>query len=335
MILLVVLIGGYMLLMHFFGPNLLVESTGGPAQVLIRPLEDGESVKTVSELRRHSRYTLLGETPIQYRIESGGYVLLFKRSGAIPVTRIVHRDSGFQEITVSLVQGYRHVPSKTVNHRGNRISVGEFFLSEAEVTNREYLIFCNETGYRKPLYADDPTLNQPNQPVIGVNFEDVQTFLKWKSETTGYHFRLPTEVEWEYAATGGDTSFVYPWGRSERMQNRYLANYHPFDFVQRRLLPRDVDGFDKTAPVRSFPRTNRRFYDMAGNAFEWCGDTIRDKKNYPDLTLSAELLPDVRIVKGGSWNFNQLMMQVKRRVFVDGRIRKGNTGIRPLIVADF
>ena len=187
------------------------------------------------------------------------------------------------------------------------------------------------------MYIEDERFNGKDQPLIGVNYDDAMAYTKWRSELSGQTVRLPYEYEWMYAATAGDSSRVYPWGVHETTTSSYLANYHPFDVFQQKMLAKDIDGYTYTSPVGSFPKTDKKFYDLSGNVFEWCLDTL-NLSEYPDYNLNTvsdpELEKNSRIVKGGSWNFNQLMLRVKNRVFVDGRLVKGYNGIRLLVEID-
>jgi formylglycine-generating enzyme required for sulfatase activity len=81
---------------------------------------------------------------------------------------------------------------------------------------------------------------------------------------TGY--RLPTEAEWEYAATYDDGR-PYPWGRSKL--NSRLANAG-----HQVKNPIDVD----TTAVGSFPKGASKLgiMDMTGNVAEWCNDWYND-----------------------------------------------------------
>jgi len=95
--------------------------------------------------------------------------------------------------------------------------------------------------------------------VIHVNRSQAIRYTAWLSEKTGKKYRLPSEVEWEYAARAGTTTARY-WG----------------DEVGKGLAVCDGCGsrWDKrsTAPVGSFPPNAFGLHDMLGNVSEWVLD---------------------------------------------------------------
>ena len=86
------------------------------------------------------------------------------------------------------------------------VFIAAFYIDKYEVTNKQYATFLSETGHRKPKFWEDPRFNAPDQPVVGVNWEDAETYAAWAGK------RLPTASEWEKAARGTDGR-RYPWGK--------------------------------------------------------------------------------------------------------------------------
>jgi formylglycine-generating enzyme required for sulfatase activity len=142
------------------------------------------------------------------------------------------------------------------------------------VTNAQYARFIQGTGHEKSAYSEDPAFNQPNQPVVGVSWEDAASYARWAGK------RLPTEAEWNKAA-GGVDGRAYPWG------NDWGPDHCNSTGSQ--------DGFDGPAPVGSFPSGASPYgaMDMAGNVWEWVAD-----EPVPAGSGDAQ---NVRYGKGGSW----------------------------------
>jgi len=115
--------------------------------------------------------------------------------------------------------------------------------------------------FRSRLH-DDKRFNKGDQPVVGVSWYAARAYCLWLSllESNGTDtalYRLPTEIEWEYAA-GGKESRTYPWGKEEPSSTR--ANYNDHEGV--------------TTPVGRYPdgATPEGLHDMAGNVWEWTAD---------------------------------------------------------------
>ena len=66
-----------------------------------------------------------------------------------------------------------------------------FYMDAYEVTNALYKKFLDATGHEPPRYWADPRANAPDQPVVGVTWDDARAYCEWAGK------RLPTEAEWE------------------------------------------------------------------------------------------------------------------------------------------
>lgn len=115
--------------------------------------------------------------------------------------------------------------------------------------------------------------NRWDHPVVHVSLKDAQAYCEWKGK------RLPTEAEWEYASRGGKDGLPFSWGSEFQPDGKFMANAYQGAFPVRNLV---LDGFDGTAPVKTFPPNDYGLYDMIGNVWEWTSD-------YYDATYYATL----------------------------------------------
>jgi gliding motility-associated lipoprotein GldK len=164
------------------------------------------------------------------------------------------------------------------------------------------------------LYFNHP--NYDNYPVVGVSWEQANAFCAWRTEylLKGLgaqakwiqRYRLPSEVEWEFAARGKEAS-KYPWEQNDTKSEEgcYYANYKPGDGNYTK------DGSLITSQCGIFSANSNGLYDMAGNVAEWTSTVYTEagvlqmSDINPNLQYRAALEDPYSLkkksVRGGSW----------------------------------
>ncbi|MDQ1326845.1 MAG: Formylglycine-rating enzyme family protein, partial [Candidatus Poribacteria bacterium] len=168
----------------------------------------------------------------------------------------------------------------------HKVYTDKFYIDVYEVTNAMYKKFIEATGHKQPKFWSDPKCNAPNQPVVGVTWQDAVDYCNWAGK------RLPTEVEWEKSARGGLVGKEFPWGDEENIETpsgEPLVNENP--------------GLSSAIPVGSFAPNGYGLHDMERNAWEWCADWY-DEEYYSkslDKNPKGPDSGDKKIMRGGSW----------------------------------
>lgn len=166
-----------------------------------------------------------------------------------------------------------------------------FAIGRTEVTWREYGACVADGACRGG--QDDHGWGRGDRPVINVTLADAQAYAAWLSRRTGHAYRLPSEVEWEWAARAGSTT-LYPWG--EAMEPG-------------RANCRGCDGpiveHGGSFEVGRYPPNAWGLLDMQGNVWEMTLDCwSEDGAPSGD---QAPWLPDPecrdRVMRGGAWYY--------------------------------
>lgn len=172
---------------------------------------------------------------------------------------------------------------------------------------------AHNEAYMK-LYFSAPAYN--DYPVVGVTWEQAEAFCAWR---TNYllrgmgaqaryiqRYRLPTEIEWEYAARGKEGN-IFPWQGMESKSDKgcFYANFKPDtgNYTD--------DGNLITSKVGIYGANSNGLFDMAGNVAEWTSTVFTES----GVDAMSDLNPELRYaaakedpyilkrksVRGGSW----------------------------------
>lgn len=157
--------------------------------------------------------------------------------------------------------------------------------------------------WRHPQGPESSIEGKEDYPVVHVAFEDAEAYAEWAGK------RLPTEAEWEFAARGGKHDSIYFWG-NETFQLSEMANTWTGQFPTENTLS---DGYEKAAPVKSFPPNDYGLYDMAGNVWELTSDWYN--ANYYQMASQQGLLTNPQ---GADRPFNPMNPGLPEKVIKGG-----------------
>lgn len=172
-----------------------------------------------------------------------------------------------------------------------RANVDAVLLGRTPVTWAQYRAFCSATGRTPPTPEHEVT---DDHPVHGVTWDDARAYCVWAG------LRLPTEAEWERAASGEEPR-RYPWG--DEPPSASLCNFAGA-------------GHGATTPAGSFPAGASPFglLDMAGNVLEWVDDGRPSGSTRP--------------LRGGAFKHDAGLLEIRRRHLLPAGAREPFVGFR-------
>lgn len=172
----------------------------------------------------------------------------------------------------------------------------DFWLGKNEVTQKQWqkIMGDEELHPEKPSPFRD---ENPDYPVVSVSYLDVEKFLeRLNGLSDEYHFRLPTEAEWEYACRAGTTT---PFSYGIRLSDT-IANYNA-------SIPSGHSALGKFTehpePVGSYAPNAWGLHDMHGNVWEWVSDWYAPYLKEAVADPKGPVHGTEKIIRGGSWYF--------------------------------
>lgn len=167
----------------------------------------------------------------------------------------------------------------------------------------QWWTYAHGADWRHPTGPDSDIKGRENHPVVQIAYDDAAAYAKWAGK------RLPTEAEWEFAARGGQSGKLYPWGNELTVNGKYQANIYQGDFPVKNGDTGE-DGFKGIAPTAQYPANPYGLHDMSGNVWEWCSDWYR-----PDTYARQKLAGGVtRNPTGPATPFDPAEPHAKKRV---------------------
>lgn len=173
----------------------------------------------------------------------------------------------------------------------HRVTTTDYYIGRYEVSYRLYDAFAEATGRELP---EDDGFGRGRRAVVNVDWYDADAYCRY------FGWRLPSEIEWEYAARSG--------GRVQR-----FSGTNDRDSLSMYSINKD-DDLRFSYPVGSRKPNAAGLYDMSGNVQEWIGryyQFYEKPGEYSDLENTM-----IRITRGGSFNSWAVLNKTSHRVGV-------------------
>ncbi len=169
----------------------------------------------------------------------------------------------------------------------HEITLSNFKMSKYCVTIKQYNLFCEATGRKKPWYGRN---SGGKIPVSQVSWNDAKAFAEWMG------CRLPTEAEWEYAARANTNTPFYT-GDCITADQANFNGQEPYVNCKKGINRK------KPIPVGSFSPNAFGLYDMHGNMVEWCSDWYGEYNTDEKMNPKGPETGEIKVFRGGGfWN---------------------------------
>lgn len=186
----------------------------------------------------------------------------------------------------------------------HKVTLKAFSIDVREVTKEEYAKFLEATGRKPPeSWEKGKFTGNGREPVTDVDWNDATEYAKWAGK------RLPTEQEWEVAASGKE-HLLYPWG-NEWKEGR--ANTKEMGTSG----PQPAGVFNSVSPFGLF--------DTVGNVWEW---TSSEPVPYPGSASRVADAAKFRVIRGGAWNEGAKTATTTGRNWIEKDVKSPALGFR-------
>ena len=197
----------------------------------------------------------------------------------------------------------------------HKVTLDSFSIAKFEVSFREYDIFTQEAGLpflregslhssKIDKTARDDIREGDKGAITGWN--QAQRYCAWLADKTGLNFSLPTEAQWEFAATSrgrympfATNTGYYDFGVNYYTANPYRSTEPSKDEYEENIIDSDEDEYKVN--VAKYPPNPLGVYNMSGSMIEWAQDWYDPNyyKNSPERNPKGPKTGTTKVIRGG------------------------------------
>ncbi|MDJ0705948.1 MAG: formylglycine-generating enzyme family protein [Leptolyngbyaceae cyanobacterium MO_188.B28] len=210
------------------------------------------------------------------------------------------------------------------------VALNSFFISKYPITQVQWRAIASLPKVKYPLHLKPSAFEGLNRPVEKISWIEASEFCARLSAITGRTYRLPTEIEWEYACRAG-TSTPFHFGETLTTD---LANYCGEDHHKKNRRRQGIwykgnygngpTGIARreTTEVGYFKVANTfGLYDLHGNVWEWCSHDCWKQSTNEEEQIQQPL-------RGGSWKSSPSACRSASRLLLSPNCQEAFVGFR-------
>jgi formylglycine-generating enzyme required for sulfatase activity len=196
-------------------------------------------------------------------------------------------------------------PFSVERHR-KEVQIKPFYISKSPITNEQFEVF-------RPDYTRGAVSEDDQMPAVNISYANASAYCRWYSERTSKAFRLPTELEWEYACRA-ESETRYFFGDDPESGDSYLWDARTSE--------------DKLHPIEQKKANGFGLFEMLGTVWEWTDPPYMAASNDAHKNDGLQDNQRENILRGASFRIDRAEFDSYTRLSAPPSTRRDDIGFR-------